>query len=212
MSIWQDKPKIRKKKYKKCVGKISGSIKKKYNIIVNPFYESSKYITDIICECEECRKKECKCHKYLYRLKTKKDRLNIMSKIIKDTNLFKYNKKKILLLIERDKIKKDRLNRKIETDKLEKELKLKSECKKKLEDINKSTHKCMRCGNNEVYLSDHHIIPRDYGGRDNVENLIELCNSCHDYVEIKTDIYIKKYKRLDIDLLRSMIINDSFTV
>lgn len=174
--LYQDNAK-KYKKWKKCIGKISGTIKNKYNIIVNPFYDSNKYITDIICECEECLKKECKCHKYLYNLK----------------------------------IKKDRLNREIEKDKLEKELKLKNEFKK-LEDINKSAHKCARCGDNEVYLTDHHIIPRDYGGRDNVENLIELCNRCHDDVEIKTDTYIKKYKHLDIDLLRSMIINDSFTV
>lgn len=206
MSIWQDKELIKPKrinkkykKWKKCIGKISGTIKNKYNIIVNPFYDSSKYITDIICECEECLKKECKCHKYLYNLKIKKDRLNSRSKVKKDK------------LEKQLKMKKDRLNREIEKDKLEKKLKLKNEFKK-LEDINKSAHKCARCGDNEVYLTDHHIIPRDYGGRDNVENLIELCNRCHDDVEIKTDTYIKKYKHLDIDLLRSMIINDSFTV
>ena len=33
-------------------------------------------------------------------------------------------------------------------------------------------------------LSAHHIIPRSEGGEDNIENLITLCNPCHDFVEI----------------------------
>ncbi len=56
----------------------------------------------------------------------------------------------------------------------------------------------------------HHIIPRDSGGGEHQENKISLCFRCHDYVEIKTDEWIKSGKRYDVDLLRSLIVNDGF--
>lgn len=35
-------------------------------------------------------------------------------------------------------------------------------------------------------MTAHHINPRDWGGEDEVRNLITLCSSCHDAVEIIT--------------------------
>lgn len=33
-------------------------------------------------------------------------------------------------------------------------------------------------------MTAHHITPRSEGGADDISNLITLCSSCHDYVEI----------------------------
>ena len=33
-------------------------------------------------------------------------------------------------------------------------------------------------------MQAHHITPRGEGGADDIENLITLCNSCHDIVEV----------------------------
>jgi 5-methylcytosine-specific restriction endonuclease McrA len=46
---------------------------------------------------------------------------------------------------------------------------------------------CQRCknffGENGLQLQAHHIIPRPQG-KTIMDNLITLCNSCHDFVEI----------------------------
>ena len=52
----------------------------------------------------------------------------------------------------------------------------------------------------------HHIIPRNFGGEDNPENLILLCNDCHNEVELMTDNLLQE-KMYDVDVLRSFIIN-----
>lgn len=48
-------------------------------------------------------------------------------------------------------------------------------------------YQCQRCeqfyGENGLQLTAHHIIPRPRG-RTVIKNLITLCNSCHDFVEI----------------------------
>lgn len=45
--------------------------------------------------------------------------------------------------------------------------------------------KCFRCESKRRRgLSVHHIVPRSEGGEDNLENLITLCNKCHDIVEM----------------------------
>jgi hypothetical protein len=69
--------------------------------------------------------------------------------------------------------------------------------------------RCVRCNKTGEY-SKHHIVPRKYGGTDNIVNKIILCYKCHDYVEIKTEEYIEKYGHTDIDTLKSLIINDGF--
>lgn len=55
--------------------------------------------------------------------------------------------------------------------------------------------------------SQHHIIPRRFGGSDDITNLIMLCDKCHDVVEMKTDDWIKEKKWYNSDSLRSMIKN-----
>ena len=61
-------------------------------------------------------------------------------------------------------------------------------------------------------VSNHHIIPRSNGGEDTIRNKINLCKICHDYVELKTDAYIKSGLNYSIDLLKMMIVNDAFCV
>lgn len=71
--------------------------------------------------------------------------------------------------------------------------------------------KCKRCNikvsNN---IKKHHIIPRKYGGQKWRWNKILLCGSCHNYVEIKTQEWIDNGGKLDVDMLRFKIINDTF--
>ncbi len=56
----------------------------------------------------------------------------------------------------------------------------------------------------------HHIIPRKYGINNDETNKIFLCSKCHDYVEIKTEEWIQSGKRYDIEILKSIIINNGF--
>jgi len=44
---------------------------------------------------------------------------------------------------------------------------------------------CFRCQKRTIE-SVHHIIPKGFGGENNIENLITLCNECHDIVEEET--------------------------
>jgi hypothetical protein len=46
--------------------------------------------------------------------------------------------------------------------------------------------RCIRCedGKKRKSLTAHHLIPRNEGGEDYLENLVTLCPACHDYVEI----------------------------
>lgn len=69
---------------------------------------------------------------------------------------------------------------------------------------------CPICIEREVQ-SRHHIIPRKYTVNNDKTNLILLCNRCHDIIEIKTEEWIESGKRYNIDLLKSMILNDGFT-
>jgi hypothetical protein len=66
------------------------------------------------------------------------------------------------------------------------------------------------CCNYNILQANHHIIPREYNGPDTKENSIGLCNKCHDYVEIKTKEWIESGRYYNIEILRSMIINDGF--
>lgn len=54
--------------------------------------------------------------------------------------------------------------------------------------LKRDNYRCYRCEKRNSYgkgLTVHHIIPRDENGPDDIPNLITLCNSCHDYVEVK---------------------------
>lgn len=44
---------------------------------------------------------------------------------------------------------------------------------------------CIRCGENKD-LTTHHVIPREFGGENEKENLIQLCDECHLEVEEMT--------------------------
>lgn len=45
---------------------------------------------------------------------------------------------------------------------------------------------CLRCDKKfpSEKLNAHHLIPREEGGGDSLSNLVTLCQSCHDVVEI----------------------------
>jgi len=57
--------------------------------------------------------------------------------------------------------------------------------------LERDDHKCRFCGvSNQAHkeehdrgLSAHHIIPKDDGGRDDVDNLLTVCQSCHRTLE-----------------------------
>lgn len=68
---------------------------------------------------------------------------------------------------------------------------------------------CLCCEKNAIQ-SIHHIIPREYGGGNFPENLIPLCNKCHDKVENLTDALFKANNKFDIKTIRGFIINDGF--
>lgn len=60
-------------------------------------------------------------------------------------------------------------------------LKLKIKC------LKRDHYTCQRCekiNSQGRGLTVHHIIPRIEGGPDEIHNLITLCDSCHDYVEV----------------------------
>jgi len=51
-------------------------------------------------------------------------------------------------------------------------------------------YRCVRCDKHFSHgsgLTVHHIIPRNKGGGDCLDNLVSLCPRCHDYVEVRSD-------------------------
>ena len=53
--------------------------------------------------------------------------------------------------------------------------------------LRRDKYRCQRCSKHHAYgkyLSAHHITPRLLGGKDELRNLLSLCEPCHDYVEI----------------------------
>ena len=49
--------------------------------------------------------------------------------------------------------------------------------------LKRDNEHCQMC-RRSINLSVHHVIPRAESGPDTKENLITLCNLCHDYVEL----------------------------
>ena len=66
--------------------------------------------------------------------------------------------------------------------------------------------KCELCKTNHR-VSKHHIVPRKYGINDNKLNLIPLCDSCHNIIEIKTDEWIESGKEYSSMILKKLILN-----
>ena len=52
--------------------------------------------------------------------------------------------------------------------------------------LERDKHHCVRCDKRfpAKMLQAHHLIPRAEGGADRPDNLLTLCNSCHNFVEI----------------------------
>jgi len=67
---------------------------------------------------------------------------------------------------------------------------------------------CQICGVEKDRLDVHHLIPRSKNGRDDFNNLVTLCHSCHMRVEPKKSK--KRYQRtlvsinLDDDILEEI--------
>lgn len=54
--------------------------------------------------------------------------------------------------------------------------------------------KCMECGKSNCILEVHHIVPKRLKGKNNQDNLITLCSSCHDKTEGQEELFIKHYQ------------------
>lgn len=53
--------------------------------------------------------------------------------------------------------------------------------------LDRDFYTCLRCDKHfraQRDLSVHHLIPRSEDGTDDPKNLVTLCNSCHDFVEV----------------------------
>ncbi len=83
---------------------------------------------------------------------------------------------------------------------------------KKVNSMNKRSKRiCPRC-KKQPAKSLHHIVPREFEGKDNKENTILLCYDCHNKIEMFTyDLFIKK-KIFSSDVLRGFIINKNFPI
>jgi len=47
--------------------------------------------------------------------------------------------------------------------------------------LERDRYTCQKCGRRypDVKVEVHHIMPRKFGGRDSLDNLITLCRDCH---------------------------------
>ncbi len=92
---------------------------------------------------------------------------------------------------------------------LKKFIKPMSNANEMVRDVNRvHLSNCKSCGK-EIFIAFfhyHHIIPRKYGGTDNIENRIPLCSVCHDYVELKTE----ELQVFDLEVLKTLILNKGF--
>lgn len=52
----------------------------------------------------------------------------------------------------------------------------------------------MECGKTNCVLEVHHIVPKRLSGKNNQDNLIALCSSCHDKTEGQEEKFIKHYQ------------------
>lgn len=59
--------------------------------------------------------------------------------------------------------------------------------------------KCRHC-NRRSMLTPHHVIYQSHGGKDDLDNLLTLCMSCHDLVHAKT-LVIEIVEKLATDLV-----------
>ena len=52
---------------------------------------------------------------------------------------------------------------------------------------------CALCGWNELPCEVHHIIPREEGGTDDLDNLIYVCPNCHRILHLDKSRYTLEY-------------------
>jgi RNA-directed DNA polymerase len=45
--------------------------------------------------------------------------------------------------------------------------------------LRRDNHTCQRCGSTNVKMCIHHIVPKEHGGTEALDNLITLCRPCH---------------------------------
>jgi len=68
---------------------------------------------------------------------------------------------------------------------------------------------CQRCksffGENGISLQAHHIIPRPHG-RTIIDNLVTLCNKCHDYIELNPQM-LDEIDHIKIEKLKPKILD-----
>jgi hypothetical protein len=62
--------------------------------------------------------------------------------------------------------------------------------------IARDHNRCMDCHGRKL-LTVHHIIPRENGGGNNMENLVTLCAACHDIREQGFTLIDKKEKKIE---------------
>lgn len=53
--------------------------------------------------------------------------------------------------------------------------------------------KCMECGKSKCKLEVHHIKPRRLNGSNTLNNLITLCERCHDKTKGKEELFMNRY-------------------
>jgi hypothetical protein len=59
--------------------------------------------------------------------------------------------------------------------------------KVKKEALGKAAFRCIMCGQYEVFLEVHHIVPEGKGGSDDIDNALALCPNCHTKYGNNTD-------------------------
>ena len=70
----------------------------------------------------------------------------------------------------------------------------------------RDNHKCQHCGKSNTILNIHHITPRADGGTNKPDNLITLCESCHNaYHKGKIKLSIKKHKTFKAETVMSIL-------
>lgn len=57
----------------------------------------------------------------------------------------------------------------------------------------RDNYTCFECGKQNCRLEVHHINPKRLKGPDTLNNLITLCDSCHDKTEGKEELFMDKY-------------------
>lgn len=72
--------------------------------------------------------------------------------------------------------------------------------------LHRDNYTCQVCGKKHTRLEVHHIIPRSQGGTDNENNLITLCEDCHEAVHNGKIVLTKQPKNLNLKYATHMSI------